>query len=525
MEKIIGRSAFWRILLPLIPGIIIQFYFRVSFDATYGPAILLLLFTGCCVSLLFRQYVLKYAFGLILFCFSFLSGIVLTSCQLEKSKWEIVAKRHNYSLLLLEDPVIKPKSRMCKARITGCDDTVFTRVAGKNVILYLPLNTETESLRAGHGIIVNTVFKRPEQHGNSTFNYADYLEKKGVAATGYVKENNWIRQPVSFGLIDKIKFKGIEIRNRIVGISGEIFPDEKSASVANALFVGYTKELSPELRSVFAATGTAHILAVSGLHLAILFGLLCFLFSPLNRYLFLVPVTRIFILLVLWFFAFITGLSPSIVRACVMTGFFGMGVVLGRKSFTMNSLAASALFMLIYNPLYLFDVGFQLSYGAVIAIVLINPYLVRLREFKSKILHYFWKLSCVSVAAQVGTAPVSLFYFGQFSVIFLLTNIYAIPLSGLLLILLPLSILLRVIYDFPGYVFIPVKVLLESFISGIEMLNGIPYSAITGLNSDIWQVISFYLGLYLLFSSIKKRQPQYLYALVFLVALQVFLYL
>lgn len=525
MEKIIGRSVFWRAVIPLILGIIIQFCFRITFDVTYSLIILLLLFTGCCMSLLFRQYVLRYFFGSFLFCFLFLTGIILTSCKLEESKWEIVAEGRNYSLLLLEDPVTKPKSRMCKARITGCDDTLFSRISGKNVILYLPLNIETESIRAGDGIVVNTIFKRPEQNDNSSFNYTDYLERKGVAAIGYIRENNWIKQPVSYGLIDKIKFKGIESRNYIVGILDEIFPDEKSASVANALFVGYTKELAPGLRNVFAATGAAHILAVSGLHLTILFGLLCFLFSPLDRYLFMVPVIRIFIFIILWFFAFITGLSPSIVRACVMTSFFCLGVVTGRKSFTMNALAASALFMLIYNPLYLFDVGFQLSYGAVIAIVSINPYLVRLKEFKSKILNYFWELSCVSVAAQVGTAPVSLFYFGQFPVIFLLTNIYAIPLSGLLLILLPLSVLLRIVYDFPGYVFIPVKVLLESFISGIEMLNNIPYSVVTGLGSDIWQVILFYLGLYLLFLLIKKRQPQYLYALVFLVVLQVFSYL
>jgi competence protein ComEC len=444
---------------------------------------------------------------------------------LNNSRWEISPENHNYSLLLLEDPVNKPKSRMCKARITGCDDTIFHLAAGKNVILYLPLNSEEEHLKAGDGIFVNTILKKPEHNGSSEFNYAEYLEKQGFAAGGYVRENKWRRQNISISLIDRIKFEGLKSRNYIIRIIKEIISDEKSSSIAEALFVGYKSDLSPELRSAFSETGAAHILAMSGLHLTILFTALCFLFSPFNNIPYLNQIVRLFIILLLWFFTFITGLSPSIVRACVMTSFFCIGIIIDRKSFTMNVLAASALLMLIYNPFYLFDVGFQLSYGAVIAIVLINPYLVRLKKFKSKIFGYFCELSCVSTAAQIGTAPVSMYYFGQFPTIFLLTNIFAIPMAGIMLVFLPFIVLLRIVYDFPDFVFLPINALLDFFVSGIEMLTYIPFSIIKGIRFDIWLMMSSYLGIYLIFRLVESRQPHNLYALIFLVVLQVFSYL
>ncbi len=279
------------------------------------------------------------------------------------------------------------------------------------------------------------------------------------------------------------------------------------------------------MKNAFSESGAAHILAVSGLHLTILFTALCLVFSPFNKLPYLNQLVRLFILFLLWFFTFTTGLSPSIVRACVMTSFFVMGIVINRKSLSMNVLAASAFFMLIYNPLYLFDVGFQLSYGAVIAIILINPHLVRLKSFKSKISGYFWELSCVSIAAQIGTAPISMFYFGQFQTIFLLTNIFAIPVSGVLLLLIPVSILFRILYDFPDIIFLPINFLLDFFVSGIEILNRIPFSILKEIRFDIWSLIYSYLGIYFVLKSIEKKEPQYLYALFLLVVLQVILYL
>ena len=525
MNAFLRRSAFWRMLLPFIFGITVQFYQRISFEFGHGLILLSLLFILACILFFLKKYSLRWLFGLTLSCFSFCSGVVLTTCSLNDTQWEIPPESHNYTVLLLEDPVPKPKSWMCKARVIGSDDAVFQKVSGKNVVLYLPLNGDTEYLKSGNGVLVRTILKKPEPNKNSDFNYADYLVKQGYAATGYVREDSWEQQEVSIGLFDKIKFAGIRSRNNIIRIIREFVPDEENAAIAGGLFVGHRADLSQELKNAFAETGTTHILAVSGMHLAIIFSALCLVFSPFARFPHLNKVIRLFILLLLWFFAFVTGLSPSIVRACVMTSFLIIGMVLNRKSFTMNAVAASALFMLIYNPMYLFDVGFQLSYGAVISIILINPYLVRLKSFQSKISGYFWELSCVSTAAQVGTSPVSMFYFGQFPTIFLLTNMFAIPISGVLLILIPVCVLMHTVYDFPEAVYLPVNMLLDLFVSGIEMMNNIPFSTIKGIRFDIWLLINSYLCIYLIFKRIDDKQPQYLYAIILLVVLQVFLYL
>ncbi len=525
MSTILRRSVFWRILLPFISGITLQFYWRIPFVFSHGVFLLVLFFFLIIIFFFLKKYSFRWLFGVTLSCFFIVAGILLVSSSLNESAWEISPENHNYTLILLEDPVTKPKSRMCKACIMGSDDGIFQQVIEKNVVLYLPLDSTTQSLKSGDGILVRAILKKPEQNRDSGFNYADYLEKQGFAAVGYVRKENWIRQKVSAGLLTRIKLDGLKSQDYITRIIKEIITEKKSAAIAEALFVGYKADLSPELKSAFSETGAAHILAVSGLHLTILFSTLCLVFSPFNRLRYLNQVVRLLILLLLCFFTFTTGLSPSIVRACVMTSFFIMGMVINRRSFTMNALAASALFMLIYNPLYLFDVGFQLSYGAVIAIVLINPYLVRLKDFEGKISGYFWELSCVSISTQIGTAPVSMFYFGQFPTIFLLTNIFAIPVSGVLLILLTVSVLLRIICDFPDFLFLPVNILLNFFVSGIEMLNDIPFSIIKGIRFDIWLLINVYLGIYLIFRLIENKQPHYLCAIILLVVLQVFSYL
>ena len=525
MNTFLRRSAIWRMLLPFVLGITVQFYLRILFEFSYGLILLSLLFTLGYILFFLKKYSLRWLFGVTLSCFSFCSGVLLTTCSLDDGKWEIPPENHNYTVLLLEDPVPKPKSRMCKARIVGSDEPIFHQVIGKKVILYLPLDSDTKLFKSGDGVLVKTILKKPEHNKNSEFNYADYLEKQGVAAVGYVRKDSWKRQEVSFGVLDKIKFAGIKSQNNIIKLIREFVPDEENAAIAGGLFVGHKADLSQELKDAFAETGAAHILAVSGLHLTIIFSALCLVFSPFIRFPHLNQLVRLFILFLLWYFTFITGLSPSIVRACVMTSFFVMGMVLNRKSFSMNVLAASALCMLVYNPLYLFDIGFQLSYGAVIAIILINPYLVRLKEFQGKIAGYFWELSCVSTAAQIGTTPVSMFYFGQFPTIFLLTNMFAIPVSGVLLILLPVCVFLRTVYDFPDFVYLPVNILLDFFVSGIEMMNNIPFSTIKGIKFDIWLLINSYLCIYLIFKWVDNKQPQYLYAIILLVVLQVFSYL
>ncbi len=506
-------------------GILLQYLFRFHFHTETSLIILIILFLVCCAVFFLENYAFRWLFGAVLCGFFLFTGLYLTERALIKSAWRVPPESHNYKILLLEDPVDKPRSRMCRSRIAGSDPEIFRDVSEKHVILYLSLDSATKELKAGDGIGVKTVFKKPEMGSNPSFDYPGYLEKQGIAATGFAGRQLLKVQPVSVGFQDWVNFQGLKYQKQIIRMLEKMIPDKENAAVAGALIVGYRSDLNPELRKSFSETGTAHILAVSGLHLAILFSVLSFIFSPLESIPYLRPVVKLSVLLILWGFAFITGLPPSVVRACVMITFINFGGVFGRRSFTLNTLAASAFFMLIYNPLYLFDVGFQLSYGAVLSIILINPYLVGLKEFKSKIMTYFWELTCVSVSAQIGTAPVSLFYFGQFPTIFILANLLTIPVTGVLLVLIPLSVLLYPIPGLPDCMFAPVSALTDLFVSVVKVLNRIPCSVITGIRVDFWSVVSMYLWIYLFSMLLIKRQPHYFHSLALLVILQVIYYL
>ena len=525
MITVLRKSTFGRLLLPFILGIVLQYHLRLSFTTGFIWMVTGVLSGIFCFSLIIRSYFWRGLFGMVVTCLSLWVAVLLTTASIERSSWDIPSQPYRYCLVLLENAVPKSKTLMCKARIVGSDSIIFNAVADKWVIVYLPKDEQSGQLAAGNGIEVEAVLKRSVSFENGGFDYAAYLEQQGFSAIGYVPEGKWVQRPIcSLSVFDKIKFLALDCQHAIINQLKRIIPDENNAIVAAALFVGYKAELDPELKTAFALTGTSHILAVSGFHFAVLFAILCFVFSPFEWSVRFRATSRLIIVLILWLFAFISGLAPSIVRACIMICFIGFGAILNRRSMTMNSLAGSALFMLIYNPLYLYDIGFQLSYAAVAGIVMINPYLVWLKEFEGSISRYFWELSCVSISAQVGTAPLSLYYFHQFPLIFILTNMFVIPLAGLLMLLLPLCVLIQAVYPLPIVVYLPVNYILNFFVSGVEMFSMIPFSVLTDISIDAWGVVSMYAGIVLVAIGLIRKRVFYLCLLLLLVVLQVFYY-
>ncbi len=205
-------------------------------------------------------------------------------------------------------------------------------------------------------------------------------------------------------------------------------------AVFQALILGQRRDLSDELINKYAAAGAIHILAISGLHIGIILLLLNFLLKPLETFKhgkFLKSLALIFLL---WAFAMITGFSPSVVRAVTMFSFLAVGIQLKRKTSTLNSLFLSFFFLVLINPYYLFQVGFQLSYLAVLGIILLHPLIGNLFNPKNKFIKYFHQLISVSIAAQVSILPLSLYYFHQFPGLFLVSNLIILPLLGIIVI-------------------------------------------------------------------------------------------
>lgn len=202
-----------------------------------------------------------------------------------------------------------------------------------------------------------------------------------------------------------------------------------------ALLFGEKTELSKELSNNYTQAGIIHILAISGLHIALIYGIVLWLTKPLQRvkrgkvYIFLISLS------VLWFYAILAGFSASIVRAAVMFSIIAFAKILNRTSNIYNSLALSAMVLLLYNPNYLFDVGFQLSFAAVLSIVIFQPFVRKYSYSKYYILRETKSLLLISLVAQIGVLPLTLYYFGQFPLLFLVANLIAIPLSSIILVL------------------------------------------------------------------------------------------
>ena len=278
-----------------------------------------------------------------------------------------------------------------------------------------------------------------------------YFGKAAFSATGKIKGNALI------------KF-ALGARNRLLetmkqnGISGKEF------AVAAALLIGYDDLLDANLRQEYSGAGVVHVLCVSGLHVGIVFLIADGLFFFLRKRKKAVWIRPLLILIVIWIYAVITGLAPSVLRASLMFSLITIGKSMNRQAHTFNTLAASAFILLVINPAMLYDLGFQLSYGAVAGIVAFQPHIRQVFITTNKITGYIWSMINVSVAAQLLVTPISIYYFHQFPNYFLIANLIAIPLSGVL-------IYTGVVFVFVSFIPILGKITATLVVIQIKLLN------------------------------------------------------
>lgn len=263
------------------------------------------------------------------------------------------------------------------------------------------------------------------------FDYRKYLEGIGISDQIRLRGNDFVvmqnPRETLYGVA--ANFRGLIIEN----LKKANFGKEELA-IIQALLLGQRNDISTETYDDYKNAGAVHILAVSGLHIGILLLLLQFILRPLERLPSGKTVKLIVVVLLLWGFAVLAGLSASVVRAVTMFSFVAYALYLNRPSNTFNILALSMFFiLLVIDPMLLFQVGFQMSYAAVFAIVWVYPLLQRIWLPKNKVIRYFWQLLSVSIAAQIGVLPISLFYFHQFPGLFFISNLLIVPALGLIL--------------------------------------------------------------------------------------------
>lgn len=422
----------FRLVLFLAAGIFCAETFRIDFGIfpLVGLFVLLLV-----LGLLLKNssYNGRWIFGAGVSFFMFLVGWALTSHAWKEVVVDWCPERREYYGILQEPPQEKPRTYQCR----------FT-VEGKDVLLYLPKDSLSSSLKMADEICFYTRIQPPQQEEEGVdFDYATYLYHRGVCGTAYVPAYAWrkterVPSPT-------LRQKALLFRERMLGKYAEWGIGDEQMPVFSALTLGYKGDLDKETREAYSVAGIAHVLALSGMHIGMLWllldGLLKFMMRKRLGWL-----KWLIVVVTLWSFAFVVGLEASVVRAVVMCMLMELGRLAGSRPLSMNTLAIAAFFMLLYHPFYLFDVSFQLSFVAVASILVLYPLFFKSLPIKNRMVRWSWGMLSISAAAQLGTAPLVMYYFSSFSVYFLLANWVA---SILVPLIIYGSVLMAVLFPFP----------------------------------------------------------------------------
>ena len=276
----------------------------------------------------------------------------------------------------------------------------------------------------------------------SQFDYSKYLEKQNIHHQVFCKANDVIL----LGKVENWNYYLQEIRDKLSqSFDGHHFKHE-TKSILDALLFGQRNFIDKETITNFSKSGVVHILAISGLHIGILYVFLAFVLKPLYRFKNGKVLRLVLILVLLWMFAFVTGLPASVTRAVTLFSFITLGNYFNQQTNIFNAVAVSALLLLLFHPNFIFDVGFQLSYAAVIAILLFQPYFETFYVTKNRVGVYFTDIILVSLAAQIGVLPLSLYYFHQLPLLFLLANLVVIPIASFVLIIGSITLILNFVF-------------------------------------------------------------------------------
>jgi competence protein ComEC len=513
------RFPFLRFLIFLISGITLYRqvpsepgkYFWI-YPALFLIYILLLLFLK---KEKFRSYNLL--IGIHAMVLLIISGYTLSACFDQK----------NLSDHLLARP--KPADRYtCRVLEVNDEDTgkislvvrcISVKTNGKwetasgNIFLAIKKNRDSALLvQPGDRMIVcgsPSRIKKPQNPHQ--FDYAAYMSMKNI----------YYRQTVKAGSIWVFRNENNLNPFRIAKKMSDMFQsvlashikDYDAWSLVSTLVVGARGKLDESLETDFATVGISHILSVSGLHVGIIYMVLFFLLKPFYHH----PRTRwlssIIIISILIVYAFITGLTPSVLRSVFMFSLIELGRRIGRKGITLNTLAVSAFFLLCADPFFLYFVGFQLSYLAVAGIVCFHSYIYKCISFKYAFADYIWQIISVSTAAQIATLPLTIYYFHTFPVYFLLANILAIPIAFFLLVA-GLSVLaLNFLPVIPGIIGSVTSWVARLFNHSISFIGHLPFSQVRNIYLSELMVLLLFLLIILIIIMLNNPKTKFLYGI------------
>lgn len=349
------------------------------------------------------------------------------------------------------------------------------------------------------------------------FDFQSWLANNNIHRQAFLRQHQMI--PTGENQGSPVIRYSLALRQQEVAIYRRLIKSDEAFAVASTLLLGYRADLSAETLSAYARTGTIHALSVSGMHVGIIYLVLEWALQFMNRNTGRKIGKAILILMLVWFYTLLTGCSPSVLRSAIMLSAFILARSWNRNTNSYNILAFSAFCLLLYNPFWIFDAGFQLSYLSVAGLLYLQPKIQGLLYFRRKWLQQLWSLICLSLAAQIATFPFSIYYFHQFPVYFIFSNLF---------ITLPITLLMYigiVLLLFPcGWIAVIFERLIIFTNRGLDFLSHLPYSTVSGIWINKTEVLLLCLFTICLVTGLhRKNKPMFLSSVLIFLALQVHL--
>ncbi len=494
-----NQFPLFRLLLPFMAGIIAGIHEIQDWDTGFSMILIIFLLLMLSGSMFIRSFYFRWVHGAAALILSFFLGMTLvqvTFDNIRKSGIKQYESKQKWLVETLESPVEKENSYKVLVKVLMGDSGMITP---ERAVLYLEKDSSlVKSLNYGNRLVIWAQWQRPQKPTNpEQFNYRQFLERNGILHQAYVKAE-FVQLLEGYQKKDLRGFV-FNLRKKLLENLKEYGFRGAEYSIAAAILLGQDNTMDPRLRSDFAAVGAMHILCVSGLHVGVIFLILEQLLRFLNRRKRGPFIKAVLIIIMIWFYAALTGLEPSVLRASTMVSFVVIGKTIRRPTSVYNSLAASAFVLLIIDPLIISQIGFQLSYLAVLSIVAFQPLLYRMWLPRNTIVDKLWAITTVSVAAQLGTFPLAIHYFHIFPLYFLITNLIVIPLSSFI-IYAGLLFFFTAFFHPAAWLFSKVLWGLIWFLNNsVLVIESLPSSALSFLNLTAPQILLVYLTIIMVY--------------------------
>ncbi len=491
-----NQTPLFRLVFPFVIGILTAIYTQAynSLILYVTGGIFLFFILVSSINKIYTEYRFRALFGVLINILLFLIGYLVTGINTEKFKSHYFANKDGATIFLcsINEP-LQEKEKTYKAQVlvyavrAGAS---WSKTTGK-AIVYFEKNSLAERLKYGDCVQIHAPFKeiKPPQNPHE-FDYKKYLSYNGIYIQSNVLKTQWKILSEKKG--NEIKKYACSLREKMLAVFKKRLPAKDEYAVAAALVIGSMDEVDRDLLTSYSAAGVIHVLSVSGLHIGLVYLVLNSLLFFMERRKIFLCIKVVLLIALLWFYALITGFSPSVLRAVMMLTLLIIGQALGRYTNTYNTLAASAFLLLLYQPYLIMNIGFQLSYLAVLGIVFLHPKIYSLWDIDTYIPDKIWQLVSVSIAAQLFTFPLILFCFHQLPTYFIVANLIVIPLATAIMYGGIALILFSKISGLSACIGYCMSFLLKCINYSVCFIESLPYSLWKGITISPWETCLIY---------------------------------